>query len=71
MAHSSAGWVFDTHGDGPGKSISYEKGRGVSTKEGILEAVFTGNHGLYWRNQGKTEVKIVLRTTGEYAAIKK
>ena len=62
---------FDTHGDGPGKSISYEKGRGVSTKDGILEAAFTGNHGWYWRNRGKADVKIILRTSGEYSEIKK
>ena len=62
---------LDGHGDRPGKSISYEKGRGVSTKEGVLEAAFTGNRGWYWRNRGKAEVEIVLRTTGEYTAIKK
>ena len=62
---------FDTHGDGPGKSISYEKGRGVSTKEGVLEAAFSGNHGWYWRNRGKANVKVVLRTTGEYTDLKK
>lgn len=62
---------FDTHGDAFAKSISYEKGRGVATKEGVLEAAFTGNHGWYWRNRGKAEVKVVLRTTGEYTAIKK
>ena len=62
---------FDTHGDGPGKSISYEKGRGVSTKDGVLEAAFTGNHGWYWRNRGKADVKVILRTNGEYTEIKK
>ena len=62
---------FDTHGDGPGKSISYEKGRGVSTKDGVLEAAFTGNHGWYWRNRGKADVKVILRTRGEYTEIKK
>jgi len=62
---------FDTHGDGPGKSISYEKGRGVSSDEGVLEAAFTGNHGWYWRNRGKSNVKVILRTRGEYTDIKK
>ena len=62
---------FDTHGDGPGKSISYEKGRGVSSKEGVLEAAFTGNHGWYWRNRGKSSVKVILRTSGDYLDIKK
>ena len=62
---------FDTHGDAPGKSISYEKGRGVPSDEGVLEAAFTGNHGWYWRNRGKANVKVILRTRGEYTDIKR
>lgn len=61
---------FDTHGDAPGKSISYEKGRGVAADEGILEAAFTGNHGWYWRNRGNANVKLILRTRGDYTDIK-
>ncbi len=62
---------FDTHGDAPGKKISYEKGRGVSTDEGELEAAFTGNHGWFWRNRGESTVTVILRTRGEYTEIKK
>ncbi len=62
---------FDTHGDAFGRSISYEKGRGVSTDEGVLEAAFTGNHGWYWRNRGKSPVKVVLRARGDYTDIKR
>ena len=62
---------FDTHGDAPGKSISYEKGRGVPSDQGVLEAAFTGNHGWFWRNRGKANVKLILRTRGEYTDIKK
>ncbi|MBA3059830.1 MAG: transmembrane anchor protein [Gammaproteobacteria bacterium] len=62
---------FDTHGDAKDKSISYEKGRGVSSDEGVLEAAFTGNHGWYWRNRGKSDVKVILRTRGDYTDIKK
>jgi hypothetical protein len=62
---------FDTHGDAPGKSISYEKGRAVSSDEGVLEAEFTGNHGWFWRNRGKSSVTVLLRTRGDYTAIKK
>jgi hypothetical protein len=36
---------FDTHGDGGGQSISYEKGRDVPQDEGELRAAFSGNHG--------------------------
>ena len=62
---------FDTHGDAPGKSISYEKGRKVSSDEGVLEAAFTGNHGWYWRNRGTSNVTVILRTRGDYTEIKK
>jgi hypothetical protein len=62
---------FDRHGDAPGKSISYEKGRGVASDEGVLEAAFTGNHGWYWRNRGQANVEVVLRTRGDYSEIKK
>jgi hypothetical protein len=62
---------FDTHGDAPGKSISYEKGRGVASDAGVLEAAFTGNHGWYWRNRGQSNVKLILRTRGDYTEIKK
>ncbi len=61
---------FDTHGDASGKSISYEKGRGVAADEGVLEAAFTGNHGWYWRNRGEANVKLILRTRGDYTDIK-
>ncbi len=62
---------FDTHGDGGGRSISYEKGRGVPEDEGELVAAFTGNHGWYWRNRGQTNVTLVLRTRGSYSDIKR
>lgn len=62
---------FDTHGDAPGKSISYEKGRGVSSDAGMLEAAFTGNHGWYWRNRGQSSVTVILRARGDYTEIKK
>jgi len=62
---------FDAHGDAPGQSTSYKKGRGASSDEGVLEAAFTGNHGWYWRNRGKSDVKVILRTRGDYTDIKK
>jgi hypothetical protein len=62
---------FDTHGDGGGRSISYEKGRGVPEDEGELVAAFTGNHGWYWRNRGQTNVTLELRTRGTYSDIKR
>jgi hypothetical protein len=62
---------FDTHGDGPGRSISYEKGRAVASEEGELTAVFTGNHGWFWRNRGETDVVLLLRTSGAYSDIQR
>jgi hypothetical protein len=60
---------FDTHGDGLGRSISYEKGRGVAADEGELMAAFNGNHGWFWRNRGDAAVTLVLQTGGAYSKI--
>ena len=62
---------FDAHGDGGGRAISYEKGRGEATKQGVLLAAFDGNHGWFWRNRGEEPVTLLLRTGGEYELIKK
>lgn len=62
---------YDTHGDGGGRSISYEKGRGVPEDEGVLTAAFTGNHGWFWRNRGEANVDVVLRTRGDYSELKR
>ncbi|WP_166258584.1 hypothetical protein [Marinobacter salicampi] len=62
---------FDTHGDGSGQSISYEKGRGVPEDEGELVAAFTGNHGWFFRNRNDSDITLVLRTAGEYGQLKK
>ena len=62
---------FDTHGDGMGRSVSYEKGRRVANDEGELIAAFTGNHGWYWRNRGEANVTVLLRTGGVYSDIKR
>lgn len=62
---------FDTHGDGGGQSISYEKGRGVPGDDGVIEAAFDGNHGWFWRNRGSADVTITLKTSGAYAEVKR
>jgi len=62
---------FDTHGDGLGRSISYEKGRGVAADEGELVAAFNGNHGWFWRNRGDAAVTLLLQTGGDYAKIER
>ncbi|HAS3129065.1 transmembrane anchor protein [Vibrio parahaemolyticus] len=72
------GWVskggpvnYDTHGDGNGNSISYEKGRGVPDDQGELEAAFTGNHGWFFRNRNDKTVMVILKTNGDYAEMKR
>jgi hypothetical protein len=62
---------YDTHGDGSGQSISYEKGRGVPEDEGELVAAFTGNHGWFFRNRNDNDITLVLRTGGDYGQLKK
>jgi hypothetical protein len=62
---------FDTHGDGGGRAISYEKGRNVPADEGVLEAAFDGNHGWFWRNRGDAPVTVVVRVRGQYSDIKR
>lgn len=62
---------FDTHGDGGGQAISYEKGRNVPADDGVLEAAFDGNHGWFWRNRGNAPVTVVVRVRGQYSDIKR
>ncbi len=61
----------DTHGDGGGRSLSYNKGRGVGSDQGELTAAFLGSHGWFWRNRSDVDVKVTLRTRGQYADIKR
>jgi len=62
---------FDLHGDGGGRSKSYEKGRAVPGHTGVLEAAFDGNHGWFWRNRGRSDVTVTLRARGSYTEVKR
>ena len=62
---------YDTHGDGGGNSISYEKGRAVEADAGDLTAAFAGNHGWFWRNRGDAPVSVTLRVAGNYTEVKR
>lgn len=62
---------YDLHGDGGGNSRSYVQGRSVPGHRGELEAEFDGNHGWFWRNRGDADVTVTLRTSGEYASIRR
>lgn len=61
---------YDLHADSSEVNYHiYEKGT-ESTKSGILEAAFTGNHGWYWKNRTEQAITITLRTKGIYQDIK-
>jgi hypothetical protein len=60
---------FDTHGESFPRSISYEKGRGVASKQGELVAAFSGKHGWFFRNLGDAPVTVLLKTGGTYSNI--
>lgn len=57
---------YDTHGDGGGRKISYEKGRKVPGQADRLTAAFAGNHGWFFRNRTRKDVTLTLRIRGEY-----
>lgn len=62
---------YDTHADGAGISYhGYGKGTNTPRQEGELVAAFDGSHGWFWRNRTDRDVKITLRTSGEYTDVK-
>jgi len=62
---------YDTHGNGPGNSITYEEGRGESEGSGVLVAAFDGDHGWFFRNRTDVDVQFTLRTRGDYSEFKR
>lgn len=66
---------FDTHGDPAGAPKDfyhgYGKGRNSNADSGVLEAAFDGTHGWFWRNRSNAEVTVTLKTSGDYASIKR
>lgn len=62
---------YDTHADGGGNTVSYEKGRAVPEQRGTLQAEFTGNFGWFWRNRTDADVTMTLRTRGGYSEMKR
>ncbi|PZN92398.1 MAG: transmembrane anchor protein [Hyphomicrobiales bacterium] len=64
---------YDMHGTpgAGGKEKSYKAGRGSAGEQGVLTAEFDGSHGWFWRNRGKQDVVITLKTTGAYGEIKR
>lgn len=64
---------YDMHGTpgAGGKEKSYKTGRGSASEQGVLTAEFDGSHGWFWRNRGKQDVTITLKTKGAYGEIKR
>ncbi|MFA7382495.1 MAG: hypothetical protein WC001_03520 [Desulfurivibrionaceae bacterium] len=66
---------YDTHGDQinapKGFYHGYGKGRNETSDTGNLQAAFDGKHGWFWRNRSGAEVKIALKTDGDYDQIKR
>lgn len=64
---------FDVHADSKELNIKYhgyEKGS-ATRKEGEIIAAFNGEHGWFWRNRTDKSLTVILRTNGDYSAIKR
>lgn len=53
------------------KYHGYGKGQGKPSDEGELVAAFDGMHGWFWRNRTRETVTVTLRTSGDYAELKR
>ena len=63
------GVKHDTHGHNGEDTITYDKGRKVTEKSGVIIAAFDGEHGWYWRNVSWDKVQITLETRGYYTEV--
>jgi hypothetical protein len=69
----NGGLNYNLHGDGhkgSQKSISYKKGRMMSSDSGEFKSEFDGYHGWFWRNRNNESVTVTLETIGDYILIK-
>jgi len=62
---------YDLHGHGSGNSQTYEKGRGSKGSKGEFVAAFDGEHGWFFRNRDKSDIKVTIKVSGNYNKIKK
>lgn len=61
--------AHDTHGDPYVNKhiyVTYTRADAVHSDSGSIEAVYSGFHGWYWKNNNKELVTITLKTKGEY-----
>lgn len=63
---------FDFHGEPQGDTTgafeSFKKAT-ESSSAGVFKAPFSGSHGWYWKNKGLRDVKVTLKTRGDYGII--
>ena len=67
------GLNYNLHGDGYKgfqESITYKKGRMISSDSGEIISEFDGYHGWFWRNRNSAAVTVTLETIGEYILVK-
>lgn len=62
---------YDTHGSAPDNRITYREGRGEPEGSGVLVAAFDGNHGWFFRNRTDADVRLTLKTRGDYSEFKR
>lgn len=66
---------FLTHGDtanAPANAYhTYSRGSDARADSGLIEAVFDGNHGWFWRNRTRSPVIVTLHTNGYYQEIRR
>lgn len=63
---------YDTHADNLQVNYhGYGKGQQVERDSGELIAAFDGKHGWFWRNRGRADVTVTLKTNGVYRSIKR
>ncbi|SHL84625.1 hypothetical protein SAMN05444414_1595 [Roseovarius marisflavi] len=60
---------FDLHAHAGSDAVTYEKGRGQTSREGSFETPFAGDHGWFWRNRDSADVTVTLQLRGDYSEI--
>lgn len=59
----------DLHAHSGSENVIYEIGRGQTAFDGSITALFAGDHGWFWRDRDKTDLKVTLQLRGDYSEI--
>lgn len=60
---------YDLHAHAGGSNARYKRGRGKQNDSGSFTARFDGDHGWFFRNRDRNEVKVVMKFKGDYSGI--